>query len=83
MVVGDAISGSHGEVGDGSEGGDEGSQDVEQAFLLWQISTDAAPNLKDQNPYDWDTEGHHVKGEGREDHDHEDGPVEVSLESIA
>ena len=37
VVVADAVTGSHGEVGDGSEGGDEGSQDVEQAFLLWSI----------------------------------------------
>ena len=28
-VVADAITDSHGEVGEGSEGGDEGSQDVE------------------------------------------------------
>lgn len=34
VVVADAVTGSHGEVGDGREGGDEGSQDVEQAFLL-------------------------------------------------
>ena len=34
VVEGDAVTGSHGKVRDGSEGGDESSQDVEQAFLL-------------------------------------------------
>ena len=30
----DAVSGGHGEVRQEGEGGDEGSQDVEEAFLL-------------------------------------------------
>lgn len=34
LILANAIMNGHGEVGDGSEGGDEGSQDVEQAFLL-------------------------------------------------
>ena len=34
LVLANAIVNGHGKVGDGSEGGDEGSQDVEQAFLL-------------------------------------------------
>ena len=34
LVLANAIVNGHGEVGEGSEGGDEGSQDVEHAFLL-------------------------------------------------
>ena len=34
LVVADAVTDGHGEVGDGGEGGDEGCQDVEEAFLL-------------------------------------------------
>ena len=34
LILANAIMNGHCEVGDGSEGGDEGSQDVEQAFLL-------------------------------------------------
>ena len=34
LVVGDSITSSHGEVRQEGEGGDEGSQDVEHAFLL-------------------------------------------------
>jgi len=33
--VTDALAGGHGEVGDSSESGDEGSQDVEESFLGW------------------------------------------------
>lgn len=36
VVIRDAVTGSHCEVRDGSESGDEGSQDVEKAFLLCQ-----------------------------------------------
>ena len=39
LVVGDAIVNSHCEVGNHSEGGNEGSQDVEHAFLLGAVST--------------------------------------------
>ncbi len=38
LILTNAIVNGHGEVGDGSEGGDEGSQDVEQAFLLGKVS---------------------------------------------
>ncbi len=34
LVLADTITDSHGIVGDGGEGSDEGSQDVEQSFLL-------------------------------------------------
>ena len=34
LVVADAVSDRHGEVRNGGKGGDEGSQDVEHAFLL-------------------------------------------------
>jgi len=33
----DAITGCHGEVRDGRESGDEGREDMEQAFLLHEI----------------------------------------------
>ena len=39
-VIADAILNGHGEVGNGSKGGDEGRQDVEEAFLL---SSDQLP----------------------------------------
>lgn len=35
LVLANTITDSHGIVGEGCEGGDEGSQDVEQSFLLW------------------------------------------------
>ena len=38
LVLANTIVNGHSEVGDGGEGGDEGSQDVEQAFLLGQVS---------------------------------------------
>lgn len=38
LVLADAITNSHGVVGESGKGGDEGSQDVEQAFLLRNIS---------------------------------------------
>ena len=38
LVVANTIVNSHGEIRDGGEGGDEGSQDVEQAFLLGRVS---------------------------------------------
>ncbi len=38
LVDGDTITHSHGEVRDHGKGGDEGSQDVEQAFLLDCVS---------------------------------------------
>ena len=34
LVLANAIMNGHGKVGKGSESGNEGSQDVEQAFLL-------------------------------------------------
>ena len=34
FVVADAVTHGHGEVGDGSEGGDERGQDMEETFLL-------------------------------------------------
>ena len=34
LILANAIMNGHCEIGNGSEGGDEGSQDVEQAFLL-------------------------------------------------
>jgi hypothetical protein len=41
-VVIDAVAGGHREVGEEGEGGDEGGQDVEKAFLLDGISTGAS-----------------------------------------
>ena len=38
VVEGDAVTSCHGKVGDGSESGDEGGQDVEQPFLLWRLA---------------------------------------------
>lgn len=38
LILANTIVNGHGEVRDGSEGGDEGSQDVEQAFLLEKVS---------------------------------------------
>ncbi len=43
LVDGDTITDSHGEVRDHGEGGDEGSQDVEQAFLLDRVSSGIVP----------------------------------------
>ena len=40
LVLANAIMNGHGVVGDGGESGDEGSQDVEQAFLLGKVSVD-------------------------------------------
>ena len=34
LILANTIMNGHGKVGNGSEGGDEGSQDVEHAFLL-------------------------------------------------
>jgi hypothetical protein len=42
----DTVTDSHGEVGDGSKGGDEGSQDVEEAFLLRLYQYPDAKNTK-------------------------------------
>ena len=72
FVGGNAITGGHGEVGDGGKGGDESCQDVEHAFLLAGISM---PLLTmGRETYSWDTESHCVEGEGSDDHDHKDDP---------
>lgn len=34
---------------------------------------------EDRNAYDWHTESHDVESEGRKDHDHEDGPIAISV----
>ena len=38
LVLANTIVNSHGVIGDGSEGRNEGSQDMEQAFLLENVS---------------------------------------------
>ena len=38
LVLTNTITDCHGKVGKGGKGGDEGSQDVEQPFLLWTVS---------------------------------------------
>jgi hypothetical protein len=38
VIPGDSVTDSHGEVGDGGEGGDESCKDVEETFLLCWIS---------------------------------------------
>ena len=38
LVVGDAVTSCHGKVGEEGKGGDEGSQDVEETFLLRVVS---------------------------------------------
>ncbi len=38
LVLANTIVNGHSEVGNGGEGGDEGSQDVKQAFLLGKVS---------------------------------------------
>lgn len=45
LILANTIVNGHGEVGDGSEGGDKGSQDVEQAFLLRRVSVDEFCNV--------------------------------------
>ena len=50
-------------------------------FCCARLVEDITHKLKDHNAYDWDTEGHHVEGKGGDDHDHEDGPVEISSQS--
>ena len=39
LVFANAIVNSHGEIGNSGKGGDEGSQDVKQAFLLRFVRT--------------------------------------------
>ena len=37
LVLANTIADSHGIVGEGGEGGNEGRQDMEQSFLLWRF----------------------------------------------
>lgn len=82
LILADTITDSHSIVGDGGEGGDEGSQDVEQSFLLG-IGLAAVDRLVGYLfTYDRDTEGHDVEGQGRNEHDHEDDPSESQSSSV-
>ena len=77
LVLANAIVDGHGKVGDGSEGGDEGSQDVEQAFLLRKSQgRRVLPRVRQSRwgTYDWNTEGHYVEGNGGDEHNDEDNP---------
>lgn len=68
---------SHAIVRDGGKGGNEGSQDVEQAFLLFDVS--AIIDFQELGgTYHWHTEGHHVESDGGEKHEDEDDPVLLS-----
>ena len=77
LVLANTIVNGHGKVGKGSEGGDEGSQDVEHAFLLRRRQCQRVMptvNWNDWYPYNWDTECHRIEGNGRDKHDNEDNP---------
>lgn len=76
---GNTITVGHGIVRDCGEGGDEGSQDVEEAFLLdGDRLALYSPNASRVGiTYDRDAESHGVEGEGGDDHDHEDDPKKL------
>ena len=79
LIVAKASLDSHSEVGDGSEGSNEGSQDVEQAFLLeHDISIpEFYSSVEEQElliTYHWDTECHCVESERGDEHNDEDNP---------
>lgn len=76
LVVPNAILDSHSEVGDGSECGDEGSQNMEQAFLLDLLSVEWFFYYKKGLlvTYDRDTESHCVEGQRGDEHDDKDNP---------
>ena len=69
-----AITGCHGEIGDGREGGDESSQNMEKTFLLQRVNDSWKAGLE-KATYHWDTEGHKVKGTRREEHADKHNPV--------
>lgn len=69
---------SHSVVRDGRKGSDEGSQDMEETFLLYYVSVAQAPGFW-EGTYNWDTEGHHVEGEGGNQHDDKDSPDKMSF----
>lgn len=82
LVLADAITNSHGEVGESGKGGDEGRQDVEQAFLLRNISL-VQSHWALRCTYDWHTEGQDVKRNRRQEHDHKDHPGGHQSQSLA
>ena len=89
LVAADTVTDGHGEVGDGSEGSDERSQDVEHAFLLRlgrkherQLGAGERP-LEWWKTYDWDTESHGVERNGGDDHNDEDNPLRLLLATAA
>jgi len=58
IVVANAVTDSHGEVGESSKGGDEGSQDMEQAFLDWDTESHGVErNGGDDHDDEHDPEG--------------------------
>lgn len=67
-----SVTSGHGEVGQGGEGGDQGGDDVEEAFLLGGCQCDEIARPRARNTYDWDLEGQVVEGQGGEQHEHED-----------
>lgn len=74
FVVRHAIIDSHGIIRDGGKGRDEGSQDVEQPFLL-KLGQHCNTNvLTTRGTYDRLTEGQDVKADGRQDHEDKDDP---------
>ena len=78
FILANTIMYSHGEIGDGGKGSDKGSQDVEQAFLLDEVSVHEGYRLSVEVwngiAYDWDTEGHCIEGDGRDEHNDEHNP---------
>ena len=71
LVVVDTMTGGHGVVGDESKGGDEGSDDVKQAFLLCIVSHLGALRGRGR-AYNWDSEGQSVENQGGNAHDNGD-----------
>ena len=78
LVLGDAVLDSHGVVGQGREGRDEGREDVEHAFLLDCVSIEVCWGSVKYCTYHRDTECHGVESNGGEQHEHEDDPSAVS-----
>ena len=75
VLEGDPVTHGHSEVRDGGEGGDEGSQDVEQAFLLRCMSIENFTPHFEPFTYHGDTERHGVECHRGDDHDHTDNPA--------
>lgn len=75
-VVADAITSSHGKVRDECKGGNEGSEDMEEAFLLGAVSKRLLAQCRQGFTYHRYTESHAIEGERGEAHKDDNNPEE-------